>query len=209
MIEYDLTTLPVRDRHNLLTRVVAPRPIALVSSLSSLAGDPRGNLAPFSYFMLGGAAPPSVAFCPVNDRQGAPKDTLRNVRATGEYVISLVTPAMAAAVNQASYPYAHGHDEFDAVGFTRARSRVVRPPGVRESPVRLECRLFAAVAHGDGPGASTYVIGEVLHVSVDDALVTDGLPDSGKLDLVARLGADYYARVTADTLFELPRPRTP
>ena len=208
-MEYDLTSLPLRDRHNLLTRVVAPRPIALVSSLSSLGADARGNLAPFSYFMLGGAAPPSVAFCPVNDRQGAPKDTLRNVRATGEYVISLVTPAMAEAVNQASYPYAHGNDEFDAVGLTRAPSRMVRPPGVGESPVRLECRLFTAVAHGDGPGASTYVIGEVLHVAVDDALLTDGLPDNGKLDLVARLGADYYARIGASSLFELPRPTAP
>jgi flavin reductase (DIM6/NTAB) family NADH-FMN oxidoreductase RutF len=208
-MEFDLTSLPLRDRHALLTRVVAPRPIALVSSLSSLGDDGRGNLAPFSYFMLGGAAPPSVAFCPVNDRQGAPKDTLRNVQATGEYVISVVTPTMAAAVNQASYPYAHGHDEFDSVGLTRAPSRVVRPPGVGESPIRLECRLFTVVPHGDGPGASSYVIGEVLHVSVDDALVTDGLPDNAKLDVVARLGADYYARIGASTLFELPRPTTP
>lgn len=205
-MDYDLAALPLRDRHALMTRVVAPRPIALVSSLDA---DGRGNLAPFSYFMLGGAAPPSVAFCPVNDRRGAPKDTLRNVRATGEYVISLVTRAMAAAVNQASYPYPHGQDEFDAVGLTRRASRLVRPPGVAESPVRLECRLFAAVPHGDGAGASTYVIGEVLHVSVDDAVVTDGLPDSAKLDLVARLGADYYAHVGRDTLFELARPLAP
>ena len=202
-MDFDFAALPVRDRHALLTRVVAPRPIALVSSLGA---DGRGNLAPFSYFMLGGANPPSVAFCPVNDRHGAPKDTLRNVRATGEYVISVVTPAMAAAVNQASYPYAHGHDEFDAAGLTRAPSRAVRPPGVAESPVRLECRLFAAVPHGEGAAAGTYVIGEVVHAWVDDALLTDGLPDNQKLPLIARLGADYYAQITEDTLFELARP---
>jgi flavin reductase (DIM6/NTAB) family NADH-FMN oxidoreductase RutF len=202
-MDFDLTALPLRDRHAVLTRVVAPRPIALVSSLGA---DGRGNLAPFSYFMLGGANPPSLAFCPVNDRHGAPKDTLRNVRATGEFVVSVVTPAMAERVNQASYPYAHGDDEFDAVGFTRAPSLSVRPPGVAESPVRLECRLFAAVPHGEGGGAGTYVIGEVLRVRVDDALLTDGLPDNAKLELVARLGADYYARITADALFALPRP---
>jgi flavin reductase (DIM6/NTAB) family NADH-FMN oxidoreductase RutF len=205
-VEFDLTALAVRDRHALLTRVVAPRPIALVSSLGA---DGRGNLAPFSYFMLGGANPPSVAFCPVNDRRGTPKDTLRNVRATGEYVISVATPAIAAAVNQASYPYAHGDDEFDAVGLTRAPSAAVRPPGVAESPVRLECRLFAAVAHGEGPSAGTYVIGEVVHAWVDDALLTAGLPDNRKLELIARLGADFYTRVTADTLFELGRPTEP
>jgi flavin reductase (DIM6/NTAB) family NADH-FMN oxidoreductase RutF len=204
-MNYDLTAMPLRDRHAVLTRVVAPRPIALVSSL---AADGTGNLAPFSYFMLGGASPPSLAFCPVNDRHGAPKHTLRNVRETGEFVVSVVTPAMADRVNQASYPYAHGEDEFDAVGFTRVPSGSVRPPGVAESPVRLECRLFAAVPHGEGAGAGTYVIGEVLRVWVDDALLTDGLPDNAKFDILARVGADYYARVTPDALFELSRPVT-
>lgn len=205
-MDFDLPSLPVRDRHAILTRVVGPRPIALVSSLGA---DGRGNLAPFSYFMLGGANPPSLAFCPINDRHGAEKDTLRNVRATGEFVVSVVTPAMAERMNQASYPYAHGEDEFDRAGLTRAASTAVRPPGVAESPVRLECRVFAVVPHGDGPSASRYVVGEVVHVRVDDALLTDGLPDNRKLALIARLGADFYTRVGADTLFELGRPTEP
>ena len=205
-MDFDLTSLPVRDRHALLTRVVGPRPIALVSSLGA---DGRGNLSPFSYFMLGGASPPSVAFCPVNDRHGAEKDTLRNVAATREFVVSVVTPAMAERMNQASYAYPHGRDEFDEAGFTRAPSVAVRPPGVGESPVRLECRVFAVVPHGAGAGASNYVIGEVVHATVDDALLTDGLPDNRKLALIARLGADYYTRVGADTLFELGRPTAP
>jgi len=202
-VEIDLRAAPVRDRHALLTRVVGPRPIALVSSLGA---DGRGNLAPFSYFMLGGANPASVAFCPVNDRHGAPKHTLCNVRDTGEFVVSVVTPEMAARMNQASFPYARGDDEFDAAGFTRAPSRVVRPSGVAESPVRLECRVFAIVPHGEGPSAGTYVIGEVVYLCADDAVLTDGLPDNRKLPLIARLGADYYTRVDDDTLFELPRP---
>jgi flavin reductase (DIM6/NTAB) family NADH-FMN oxidoreductase RutF len=206
MASFDLAALSVRERSALLTRVVAPRPIALVSSLDA-AG--RGNLAPFSYFMLGGANPPSVAFCPVNDRDGRPKDTLRNVRDTGEFVISVVVPSMVDRMNQASYSYRHGDDEFDASGFTRAPSHAVRPPGVAESPVRLECRLFATVPHGAGASAGTYVIGEVAHLAVADEVLTDGMPDNRKLELVARLGADFYARVDAATLFELPRPTTP
>ena len=205
-MDFELSSLPVRDRHAILTRVVGPRPIALVSSVGA---DGRGNLAPFSYFMLGGANPPSLAFCPVNDRHGAEKDTLRNVRATGEFVVSVVTPAMAERMNQASYAYAHGEDEFDRAAFTRASSVRVRPPGVAESPVRLECRAFTVVAHGAGASASNYVIGEVMHAHVDDALLTDGLPDNRKLALVARLGADFYTRVGADTLFELGRPTAP
>ena len=172
MAHFDLRSLPIRERSALLTRVVAPRPIALVSSRGA---DGRGNLAPFSYFMLGGSNPPSVAFCPVNDRHGAPKGTLRNARETGEFVISVVTAAMAERMNQTSYSYAHGSDEFDAAGFTRVASVAVRPPGVRESPVRLECRVYAIVPHGDGPSAGTYVIGEVVHVWVDDAMLTDGV----------------------------------
>ena len=205
-MEFDLPSMALRDRHALLTRVVAPRPIALVSSLGA---DGRGNLSPFSYFMLGGANPPSLAFCPVNDRHGAAKGTLRNVAATREFVVSVVTPEMADRMNQASFAYPHGRDEFDLVGFTRAPSVAVRPSGVAESPVRLECRVFAVVPHGDGAGASNYVIGEVLHVTVDDALLTDGLPDNRKLALIARLGEDYYTRVGADTLFELGRPTAP
>ena len=205
-MEFDLATLPVRERHALLTRVVAPRPIALVSSRGA---DGRGNLAPFSYFMLGGSNPPSVAFCPVRGRDGAAKDTLRNVAETREFVVSLVTRAMAGPMNVASYPFEPGADEFDAAGFARAPSARVAPPGVGESPVRLECRLFSLVPHGDGPSSGTYVIGEVVYVWVDDAVLTGGLPDNRKLDLIARLGADLYARITDDALFELPRPAPP
>ncbi len=202
-MDFELRSLSVPQRSALLTRVVAPRPIALVSSLGASG---RGNLAPYSFFMLGGANPPSVAFCPVRDRNGAPKGTLENLRESGEFVISMVTPAMAGRMNQTSYGYAHGEDEFDAAGFTRVASAVVAPPGVAESPVRLECRVFTLVPHGAGPSSGTYVIGEVVHLTVDDAVLTDGLPDNQKLELIARLGADYYARITAETLFELPRP---
>jgi flavin reductase (DIM6/NTAB) family NADH-FMN oxidoreductase RutF len=206
MSEYQMNELEIRDRYLLLNRLVAPRPIALVSSLDAHG---RGNLAPFSFFNLGGANPPSAVFCPLNDRHGEAKDTLRNVRATEEYVISIVTREMAEKVNQASWTYARGVDEFDQAGLTRVDSRIVAPPRVKESPVAMECRLFRVVEHGEGALASAYVIGEIVHIHVDDAVLTDGMPDPLKLDQVGRCGADWYSRVTAETMFELGRPEGP
>ena len=143
-----LADLDPPKRHAWLTPLIAPRPIALVSTVSA-AGV--GNLAPFSFFAMGGQNPQSVAFCPVADRDGNPKDTLRNVLETGEFVINVVSRAMAERVNQASAPYPPEVDELEAVGFTRAASTVVRPWRVAESPAQLECRVFQVVPHGSGP----------------------------------------------------------
>jgi len=206
MAEYPMNDLDVRDSYLLLNRLVAPRPIALVSSLDA---EGRGNLAPFSFFSLGGANPPSAVFCPLNDRHGKAKDTLLNIRETGEYVINVVTRAMAEKVNQASWSYERGVDEFDQSGLTRAPSRVVKAPRVEESPVTMECRLFKVVEHGQGALASSYIIGEIVHVHVNDAILTGGMPDPVKLDQVGRCGADYYTHVTAGSMFELGRPERP
>lgn len=206
MTDFDMSELAPTEAYKLMTRVVAPRPIALVSTLGA---DGRGNLAPFSYFMMGGSNPPSCVICPVNDRRGQRKDTLRSIEETGEYAISVCTRAMAERINQASYAYERGDDEFDRVGLTRARSAVVAPPSVAESPVHLECRLHTVLAHGTGPLASHYVIGEVVHARVDDAVLTDGLPDDAKIEFIGRLGADYYVHVSPASLFELERPTAP
>lgn len=196
-------TLDVPARTRLLTALVAPRPIAFVSSLGR---DGRGNLAPFSFFMAGGYAPMSVAFAPVRWRDGGEKDTLRNVEETGEFTIALATPAMLDRLNQASFRYPADVDEFDAVGFTRAPSAVVRPPRVAESPAALECRLHAVVRHGDGPGAGAYVIGEVVHVHADDAICLDGWPDSSRIEYLARLGGPWWGTMGPEELFEKQRP---
>ena len=206
MAEYPMNDLDIRNRYLLLNRLVAPRPIALVSSL---AGNGLGNLAPFSFFSLGGANPPSAVFCPLNDRNGKAKDSLINIRETKEYVINIVTRAMAEKVNQSSWNYARGVDEFDQAGLTRATSRIVAAPRVAESPVAMECRLFQVVEHGQGALASSYIIGEIVHVHVDDTVLTDGMPDPVKLDQVGRCGADYYTHVGVGSLFELPRPEGP
>jgi flavin reductase (DIM6/NTAB) family NADH-FMN oxidoreductase RutF len=116
---------------------------------------------------------------------------------------------MAEKVNQASWSYERGVDEFDRSGLTRVPSTRVKPPRVAETPVAMECRLFQVVDHGMGALASAYVIGEIVHVHVDDAVLTDGMPDPLKLDQVGRCGADYYTHVAAASLFELPRPDGP
>lgn len=194
------------DRQKLLTRVIAPRPIAFVSTLNS-AG--RGNLAPFSHFMLGGSGPASCAFSPTLDRNGAGKHTLANVDATGEYVINISTRALAERINKTSFEYPADVDEFDVAGLTRVPSVRVKPPRVGESPVALECRLHAIVRHGEGPGAAHYVIGEVLLIHVDDAVCADGLPDERLIGFAARAGADRWVDVKKESYFALPRPTQP
>jgi flavin reductase (DIM6/NTAB) family NADH-FMN oxidoreductase RutF len=205
-MQITLDELAPHDRHRWLTPLIAPRPIAFVSSLSA-AGV--GNLAPFSFFAMGGQNPQSVAFCPVADRDGNPKDTLRNVRETGEFVINVVTHGMATKVNQASAPYPFDVDEFDAVGFTRTPSSVVRPPRVAESPASIECRVFQIVPHGNGPQHGTWVIGEALVLHVDDSVLgEDGLPDTAKVEPAARMGRHEWAWVSAQNMFTLVRPMT-
>lgn len=199
-----LADLSPRDRQRWLTPVIAPRPIAFVSSLS--AGG-IGNLAPFSFFAMGGGNPQSVAFCPIADRHGQPKDTLRNVRETGEFVISIVSRDMAERVNQASASFPFEVDEFDVTGFTRVKSDLVTPPRVAESPVSLECRVFQVIPHGSGPLHATWVIGEVLLLHVrDDVMAADGLPDTALIHPAARMGRAEWAHVTRDVMFELQRP---
>lgn len=206
MAQFDLTRGSPRDAYQLLTPLVTPRPIALVSSLDEKG---RGNVAPFSFFMMGGSNPPSCVFCPVNDREGAAKDTLLNVRETGEYVINLCTRDMASQVNQCSYPYERGVDELERAGFSARPASRVAPPLVAESPVSMECRLHTILEHGDGPLSSNYVVGEILVVHVRDDLLREGLPDPAGIHLIARLGGDVYAEVTPGCLFTQERPDTP
>lgn len=203
-VEVPLEALTPGERHAWLTTLVVPRPIALVSTVDA-AGV--GNLAPFSFFALGGGTPSTLAFCVTGGPGGAEKDTLRNLRETGECVVHLVSYAIAERVNQASASYPPEVDEAITVGFTRVPSRRVRPSRIAESPAALECRVREIVPVGQAPGRTAWVIGEIvaLHVS-PSCLGPDGLPDVGRLDLVARLGRLEWARLGADDVFVLPRP---
>lgn len=199
----DPAELSRQEAHRLLLHCVAPRPIAFVSSLSAENGP---NLSPFSYFMAGGANPPSVVVSPLTDRTGQPKDTLRNIRETGEYVINVVTYAMRDAMNHASAEFPYGVNEWEEAGFTPAPAVKVHPARVAESPLAIECRLFQIVPHGEGPLAANYVIGEVVYFHVAKALMTEGRVEARQVDYIARMGADWYARANADSMFEMPRP---
>jgi flavin reductase (DIM6/NTAB) family NADH-FMN oxidoreductase RutF len=197
-------SLDPRARYALLLHCVSPRPIAFVSTLSP---DGIGNLAPFSFFMAGGANPPSVIISPTTPRDGQPKDTLRNIQATGAYVISVVTYAMRERMNQASAEWPYGVSEWEKAGFEAAPSVVVAPPRVADSPLSIECRLFQVVPHGDGPLSANYVLGEVVYYHAAEELFTDdGMVDPTRVDYIARMGADWYARADADAMFEMPRP---
>jgi flavin reductase (DIM6/NTAB) family NADH-FMN oxidoreductase RutF len=200
-------SLEPRQRYALLLHCVSPRPIAFVSTLSP---DGAPNLAPFSYFMTGGANPPSVVISPTTPRTGEPKDTLRNIQATGEYVINVVTFAMRERMNLASAEWPYGVSEWEKAGFESAPAVVVKPPRVAESPLAIECRLHLIVPHGDGPLSANYVIGEVVYFHVAEELFDEnGTVDATRIDYIARMGADWYARANADSMFELPRPPRP
>ena len=183
---------------------IVPRPIAWVSSVSE-AGIP--NLAPFSFFTGVTSVPPTLLFCAGNKRGGRPKDTPANIIATGEFVVNVVSTAMATSMVQTSAPYEADIDEFEAAGVTAIPSEVVGVPRVAESPIAFECRLHSVQAlEHDGEITSRIVIGriELIHIA-DEILDADGRVDMDRLNVVARLGGASYARVGEP--FEIPRPR--
>lgn len=195
------STDPVRV-YQLLTGIVTPRPIAWVSTVS-----PAGvvNLAPFSFFNAFSANPPVVVFSPTLKRDGSKKDTLRNLEAVPEFVVSAATADLAAAVNQTSAELAPDDSEVSHAGLATAPSVAVRPPRVAASPAALECRVRQIVPLGAGPIAGNLVIGDVLTIHVaDEVLDAAGRVDPRKLRTVARLGADFWCH-TSD-LFEQKRP---
>lgn len=205
----DFTTLVSAEREprknfGTLISCVLPRPIAFVSSIST---DGVANLAPFSFFNAVGASPPTLIFCPGTSRTGKEKDTLRNVRDQGEFVVNVVPHAIREEMNDTAYPFPSDVSEFEAVGFTMLPSRFIKPPRVAQSPVQMECKLVQIVTIGSGPLSSNICIGEVLcfHVASED-LLADETVDVEKLDLVGRLGAKEYS--TTRDRFEMGQPTT-
>lgn len=206
MIDFDPTRLSPRELYGIITRIVAPRPIAFVSSLSA---EGKPNLAPFSYFNMGGANPPSVVFSVTNTRDGSEKDTLLNIRETREYVINSVIFPMAERMNVTSAAYPRGVSEWEEAGFQAEPSTRVRPARVADSPIAMECRLHAIIPHGAGAIAAHYIIGEVVWIRVKEEVATEGLPDSLKCDLIGRMGQSFYCRTSSGSLFTMDRPPEP
>jgi flavin reductase (DIM6/NTAB) family NADH-FMN oxidoreductase RutF len=197
--------------YKLMTGIIVPRPVALVSTL-----DRNGvaNLAPFSAFSLAGSNPPAVLFCPaLRDAGGAAsdlhpdlrKDTLRNVEETGEFVVNVVDEAIATAANAAAAEVPRDVDEFVLAGLTPIPSEAVRPPRVAESPAQMECKLLQVVYVGRAQGAGVIVLGEVVRFHVRENLVEDFRVDPDGLDAVGRMAGNTWVR-TRDRI-ELIRPR--
>ncbi|NNJ24931.1 flavin reductase family protein [Alienimonas chondri] len=206
-VPFDLRSLTAAEVYALLTHAVAPRPVAWVSTLSK---DGRPNLAPYSYFNVGGQNPPSVVFAPNTTGDGGEKDTLRNIRETGEYVINIASREQAAAMAATAVDLPHGKSEWDAVGLESVPSQSVTPSRVRGCPFALECRLHQIVSHGEGPGAANYVIGEVTVAHVDRSFLNAAGEatslDSAVCGGVGRLGGDWYVDARGEALFQLGRP---
>lgn len=191
--------------HRLLLTAIAPRPIALVSSISA-NGEP--NLSPFSCFNVFGVNPTTLIFSP--SRRGKDnklKDTFLNIREVPEVVISVVTFGLVEQVNLASTEYPRGVNEFVKSGLTPIPSLKVRPFRVKESPIHFECRVREVIETSDRPGAANLVICEVALIHINEKLFDiKGVLDPRKLDLVGRLGADYYVRASGKALFTVEKP---
>ncbi|MBZ5682628.1 MAG: flavin reductase family protein [Acidobacteriia bacterium] len=197
------------ELYGILLNSVAPRPIAWVSTLSA-SGQP--NLAPFSFFNVVCADPPLLGFAP-GLRQptepaaphGEPKDTLRNVRETREFVVNVVTFDLVHLMNVTSGEYDASINEFELAGLTPEPSQMVRPARVGESPVSFECTLHQILDFSSAPTGGSLVIGEIVSIHMDDAHLKNGRLDRNSLDLIGRMGGIQYTRTT--DRFELARPK--
>ncbi|MFI5456852.1 MAG: flavin reductase family protein [Isosphaerales bacterium] len=198
----DVSASDVLAVYRALVGVVAPRPIAWVTTLD---GEGRVNLAPFSFFNAFGANPPVVVFSPTLRRDGSKKDTLLNLEVIPEFVLNAAVEDLAEQVNTTSTELPRGQSEAEYAGLTLKPSTRVRPPRVAESPVHLECRVRQIMPIGTGPIAANLVIGEVVLIHIEDRVLdSQGQIDPHKLRTIARLGGNYYCRGTE--LFEMERP---
>jgi len=194
-----------RQVYKLMTGIIVPRPVALVSTVDR---DGVPNLAPFSFFTGVGSNPPTVLFCPGVRVRGASadirKDTLRNVEETGEFVINAVSDEIAAAANSTAAEVPPEVDEFVLSGLTPQASEVVRPPRVAESPAQMECKLLQVIYTSREPGGGVVVLGEIVRFHVRGNLVDNFRVDPAGLDAVGRMAGNTWAR-TRERI-ELIRP---
>ena len=200
----DINSITTAKIYKILSTAVAPRPIALASTINS-KGDV--NLSPFSFFNVFSANPPILIFSPVTRvRDNTTKHTLDNVKEIKEVVINIVNHDIVEQMSLTSTEYDRETDEFKKSGLTPIASEKIQPPRVKESPVSFECEVENIIKLGEEGGAGNLVVAKVVAIHLNNKYLTDGHLDTAKLDLVARMGGNWYTRVTKESLFEIPKP---
>jgi flavin reductase (DIM6/NTAB) family NADH-FMN oxidoreductase RutF len=206
MISIDPKSISVPELHAHLLGAIGPRPIAFASTV-----DEKGNhnLAPFSFFNVFSANPPILIFSPARSgRNNTTKDTYENAKKVPECVINVVTYDMVHQMSLTSSPYASNVDEFVKAGFIPVPSETVKPMRVKESPVQFECKIIEVKELGTEGGAGNLIICEVTRIHVREDLMVNGKIDQTKIDLVARMGGNWYCRANGPALFEVAKPLT-
>ncbi len=199
--------LPIPKLHQYLLGAIGPRPIAFASTVDA-NGNP--NLAPFSFFNVFSANPPILIFSPARSgRNNTTKDTYNNVKNHPEVVINVVSYDIVHQMSLASSPYAPGVSEFEKAGFTALKSDLVQPMRVAESPVQFECKVIEVKELGTEGGAGNLIICEVVKFHINEAILDEnGMIDQHKIDLVSRMGGNWYCRSDQQSMFEIQKPIT-
>jgi flavin reductase (DIM6/NTAB) family NADH-FMN oxidoreductase RutF len=205
MLSLNLKNLTPADVQNYLQHAVAPRPICFASTMDS---DGNVNLSPFSFFNLFSSNPPVVIFSPARRvRDNTTKHTLQNVMEVPEVVINVVDYDMVQQTSLASCEFAKGENEFIKAGFTEETATLVKPPMIKESKIKLECKVIEVKPLGTEGGAGNLVICEVLCIHIDESILDENNKiDQTKINHVARLGGDWYCKVDATNLFKVAKP---
>ncbi len=207
MLTLNTAELTPMQLQNYLQYAIAPRPICFASTVDA---EGAVNLSPFSFFNMFSTNPPICVFSPARRvRDNTTKHTLDNVLSVKECVINIVNYNMVQQMSLASTEYGKGINEFEKAGFTMLESQLVKPPRVAEAPVQMECIVKEIIPLGDQNGAGNLILAEIklIHIK-EEILDSEGKIDQTKIDLVARLGGDWYCRVTADSLFKVAKPLT-
>ncbi len=207
MLTINPKDIPVPKLHHYLLGSIGPRPICFASTVDA---NGVGNIAPFSFFNVFSANPPIAIFSPARSgRTNTTKDTYNNVKQVPEVVINVVNYSIVHQMSLASSPYPPEISEFDKSGLTPVPSELVRPFRIKESPVQLECKVVEVKELGNEGGAGNLIICEIikLHIS-EDVLNEDQMVDQKKIDLVARMGGNWYCRADQNSMFEIEKPIT-
>jgi flavin reductase (DIM6/NTAB) family NADH-FMN oxidoreductase RutF len=200
-MNFDTSTLPVQDNYRLLNGGVTPRPIAWISTQSKSGVD---NLAPYSFFTVVSCNPPVLMYTQVTQRSSLDKDTLQNLKETGECVVNIANSLLLSQVNTSSASLNSEVSEFDFANVKKVSSYLVRPFSVAESPVRYECTLRELITVSDLPASGTMVLLDVKSVYVKDQLYIDNNIDQTSLDTIGKMGGSDYCHTTQLTSLNRP-----